>query len=202
MGFWDRWAKFYDAAESLNNVAYTAMLNGVRTVVPEGAKVLDCAAGTGELSIAASEKAESVLCTDMSLSMLEVAEKKCSKRGIKNISFEERNILELPDPDDTYDIAMAGNVLHLIDDPQTAVKELARVVRNGGKLILPTFMMGENNKMSVLLKIYRLFGFRSSSQYTIDEYREMLESCEVGRVKVTALKGIMPVAFGVVKVSK
>lgn len=202
MDFWDRWAKFYDIAESLNNGAYTAMLNGVRTVVPEGAKVLDCAAGTGELSIAASEKAESVLCTDMSLSMLEVAGKKCSRQGIKNISFEERNILELPDPDNTYDIAMAGNVLHLLDDPQKAVKELARVVRNGGKLILPTFMMGENNKMSVLLKIYRLFGFRSSSQYNIGGYREMLESCGVGKVKVTALKGIMPVAFGVIKVSK
>lgn len=202
MGFWDRWARFYDLAESLNNRAYTAMLNGVRTVVPEGAKVLDCAAGTGELSIAASEKAESVLCTDMSISMLEVARKKCSRQGIKNISFEERNILELPDPDDTYDIAIAGNVLHLLDDPQTAVKELARVVRNGGKLILPTFMMGEDHRMSFLLKIYRLFGFRSSSQYTVSEYREMLESCGVGKVKVTVLKGIMAVGFAIVKVSK
>ena len=77
MGFWDKWAAFYDFSESFNRRAYKAMLNGVRAVVPEGAKVLDCAAGTGELSIAAAEKAESVLCTDLSLSMLEVAKGKC-----------------------------------------------------------------------------------------------------------------------------
>ena len=202
MNFWDRWAGLYDAAESLNHRAYQAMLNGVRAVVPEGAKVLDCAAGTGELSIAASEKAESVLCTDLSLSMLEVARKKCSKRGIGNIRFEERNIFELEDSDDTYDIVMAGNVLHLLDEPQEAVRELARVVKNGGKLILPTFMVTENKRMPFLLKIYGLFGFRASRNYNSVEYKEMLESCGVGKVKVTLLKGSFPVAFGVIKVKK
>lgn len=202
MNFWDKWAGLYDLAESLNHRAYQAMLNGVRAVVPEGAKVLDCAAGTGELSIAAAEKAESVLCTDMSISMLEVARKKCSKQGIENIRFEERNILELPDDDDTYDIVIAGNVLHLLDEPQKAVKELARVVKNGGKLILPTFMVLENKRMPFLIKIYGLFGFRSSRNYNSEEYKEMLESCGVGKVKVTLLKGSFPVAFGVVKVEK
>lgn len=202
MSFWDKWAGLYDAAESLNYRAYQAMLNGVRAVVPEGAKVLDCAAGTGELSIAAAEKAGSVLCTDLSLSMLEVARKKSRKLGIDNIRFEERNIFELGDPDDTYDIAIAGNVLHLLDEPQEAVRELARVVKNGGKLILPTFMVMENRRMPFLLKIYELFGFRTSRNYNSAEYKEMLESCGVGKVKVTLLKGSFPVAFGVIKVSK
>ena len=202
MGFWDKWAAFYDASESLNRRAYKAMLNGVREVVPEGAKVLDCAAGTGELSIAAAEKAESVLCTDQSLSMLELARKKCSKLEIDNIRFEERNIFDLDDPDDTYDIAIAGNVLHLLDEPQKAVRGLARVVKNGGKLILPTFMLWENGKKELLIKIYSLFGFNFAKSYNSAEYKEMLESCGVGKVKVTLLKGTVPVAFGVIKVNK
>ena len=202
MGFWDKWAAFYDFSESFNRRAYKAMLNGVRAVVPEGAKVLDCAAGTGELSIAAAEKAESVLCTDLSLSMLEIAKKKCSRQGIENIRFEERSIFELDDPDDTYDIAIAGNVLHLLDEPQEAVKELARVVKNGGKLILPTFMLWEKGKKELLIKIYSLFGFNFAKNYNSAEYKKMLESCGVGNVKVTVLKGVVPVAFGVIKVSK
>ena len=202
MSFWDRIAGLYDVAESLNRRAYQAMLNGVRAVVPEGARVLDCAAGTGELSIAAAEKAGSVLCTDLSLSMLEVAQKKCRKRGIRNIRFEERNIFALDDADDTYDVVIAGNVLHLLDEPQEAVRELARVVKNGGKLILPTFMVLENGKVPFLLKLYKLVGFRASRHYSSGEYREMLESCGVGRVKVTVLKGRFPVAFGVVKIDK
>lgn len=202
MSFWDRIAGLYDLAESVNPRAYKAMVNGVRTVVPEGAKVLDCAAGTGELSIAAAEKAESVLCTDLSLSMLEVARKKCSKQGIKNIRFEERNILELSDNDNAYDIVIAGNVLHLLDEPQKAVKELARVVKNGGKLILPTFMIAEDGKISPLIKLYKLFGFDPARHYNSLEYKEMLESCGIGKVKVTLLKGFMPVGFGVIKVEK
>lgn len=202
MSFWDKIAGVYDITESLNSRAYKAMLNGVRAVVPEGAKVLDCAAGTGELSFAAAEKAETVICTDMSLSMLEVAKKKCRRQEIGNICFEERNIFELPEPDNTYDIAMAGNVLHLLDDPQAAVKELARVVKNGGKLILPTFMVKEKGKIPFLLKLYSLVGFKASRHYNSREYTEMLESCGVGKVKVTVLKGLYPVAFGVIKVSK
>ena len=202
MNFWDKIAGLYDIAESLNRRAYKAMLNGVRAVVPEGAKVLDCAAGTGELSIAAAEKAGTVLCTDLSLSMLEVARKKCRKMGIPNIRFEERNIFALDDADDTYDIVIAGNVLHLIDDPQKAVKELARVVKNGGKLILPTFMTKENGRLPLLLKLYSLVGFHAAKHYNSSEYKKMLDSCGVGRVKVTVLKGAFPVAFGVIKVNK
>ena len=118
MTFWDKTAWLYDIAESLNPKAYRGMLKGIAAVVPDGAKVLDCAAGTGELSIAAAEKAETVLCTDMSLPMLEMARKKCAEKGIRNISFGERDILHLPDGDNTYSVSMAGNVLHLLEEPE------------------------------------------------------------------------------------
>ena len=85
MSFWDKVAKIYDITESLNGKVYKSMLRGVKQIVPEGARVLDCAAGTGELSIAACEKAESVVCTDLSLAMLEQARKKCKKLGIEGI---------------------------------------------------------------------------------------------------------------------
>ena len=45
MSFWDKVAGIYDITESLNGNVYKAMLRGVRQIVPEGAKVLDCAAG-------------------------------------------------------------------------------------------------------------------------------------------------------------
>lgn len=199
MTFWDKISGLYDIAESLNKRAYRAMLEGVKQIVPKGANVLDCAAGTGELSIAAAEKAERVFCTDMSLPMLERARKKSAKRGIKNISFGERDILALPDGDNTYDVTMAGNVLHLLEEPEAAVKELCRVTKQGGRVILPTFM-AENS--SPLIKIYTLLGYRAFSSYTEESYGKMLESCGCGRVKVTKINGLIPVAFGVIKVRK
>lgn len=199
MTFWDKIAGLYDFAESLNPRAYRYMLEGVKAVVPQGADVLDCAAGTGELSIAAAGNAGRVLCTDMSLPMLERARKKSAKKEIKNISFAERDIFHLPDEDGTYDVSMAGNVLHLLAEPEKAVRELCRVTKNGGRVIVPTFMAKNS---SPLIKIYTLLGYRSFSEYTAESYEKMLMSCGCGRVKVTKIDGLMPVLFGVIKVRK
>ncbi len=198
MSFWDRVAWLYDILESLNCGAYESMLRGVRQIVPEGARVLDCAAGTGELSIAASEKAESVVCTDLSLPMLEQARKKCIRLGIENIRFEERDIFSMPDEDESYDIVMAGNVLHLIENPEAAIRELCRVTKKGGKLILPTFVH-KGARTKVLINLYKKFGFKPVSDFTAESYSRMLNGCGLGRVKVTLVNGIIPLAFGVMK---
>lgn len=198
MSFWDKIAGLYDITESLNGKVYRSMLRGVRQIVPEGAKVLDCAAGTGELSVAASEKAESVVCTDLSLPMLEQARKKCARLGIENIRFEERDIFNMPDEDETYDIVMAGNVLHLIDNPEAAVKELYRVTKKGGKLILPTFVH-RGAKTKALINLYKKFGFNPAYDFTAESYSKMLNECKLGPVKVTFVDGIIPLAFGVMK---
>jgi len=198
MSFWDKVAGIYDITESLNGKVYKSMLRGVKQIVPEGARVLDCAAGTGELSIAASEKAESVVCTDLSLAMLEQARKKCAKLGIENITFEERDIFHMSDEDETYDIVMAGNVLHLVDNPEEAVKELYRVTKKGGKLILPTFVH-KNAGTKALIDFYKKFGFNPVSDFTVETYSKMLNGCKLGPVKVTFVDGLIPLAFAVMK---
>lgn len=198
MSFWDKVAGIYDITESLNGKVYKSMLRGVKQIVPEGARVLDCAAGTGELSIAASENAEIVVCTDLSLAMLEQAKKKCAKLGIENIRFEERDIFHMTDEDEAYDIVMAGNVLHLIDNPEEAVKELYRVTKRGGKLILPTFVH-KNAGAKVLIDIYKKLGFNPASDFTAESYSKMLNDCKLGPVKVTFADGLIPLAFAVMK---
>ena len=52
--FWDKIAGVYDLAESINGDVYHEMCAQTERLVPAGAKVLDCAAGTGELSLAAA----------------------------------------------------------------------------------------------------------------------------------------------------
>lgn len=197
MSFWDRWAKFYDIAESLNGRVYREMLSLVTRLTPEGAVVLDTAAGTGQLSLAAAKRARRVVCTDLSLPMLEQARKKAAARGITSIEFEARDILCLADEDDTYDVVMAGNVLHLLDRPEEAVRELYRVTKRGGILLLPTFMLGR--KSTALIGIYRRLGFSPASNYTPAEYRRMLRGCGCGEIKTKLIKGLIPCCFAVMR---
>ena len=140
MDFWDKIANFYDITQAINSKVYRKMLSITEALIPEGAKVLDTAAGTGQLSFAAAKKAEEVVCTDISEKMLENAQKKAESQGIANIRFEARNIFHLIDKDETYDVVMAGNVLHLLENPQGALQELYRVAKKGGLLILPTYV--------------------------------------------------------------
>lgn len=199
MDFWSKIAGVYDVAERLNDKVYRKMCEITTELTPFGARVLDCAAGTGELSIAAARKADSVLCTDFSEKMLDVARKKARKGFFDNILFEKRNIFVLDDPNETYDVVIAGNILHLLENPENAVKELCRVTKKGGKILLPTFMTRNKSDISrILLKAYGKLGFAPSTEYSPKSYVEMLKSCNLGKVKFKTIKGRIPCCYAVI----
>ncbi len=196
MNFWDKVAGIYDITQAINGKVQREMARMTAELIPEGARVLDTAAGTGVLTLAASPKAAEVVCTDLSLNMLDKAKAKAKAMSADNIRFEARNIFDLADEDESYDIVMAGNVLHLLNDPEKAVKELARVTKKGGLLILPTYMLGKKND---LIQLYKTVGFDPATNYSPKKYRSMLEGCNVGQIKAKLIKGIIPCCFAVIK---
>ena len=196
MDFWDKVANVYDITQAINSKVYREMLELVEQLIPEGARVLDTAAGTGQLSFAAAKKAEMVVCTDLSVKMLENARKKAQKQGVSNIRFEARNIFDLIDDSESYDAVMAGNVLHLLNDPHAALRELYRVTKKGGLLILPTYV---NESKPLLVELYKKVGFDPARDFTPSDYRKMLEDSGLGRVKARLIRGRVPCCFAVIK---
>ncbi len=196
MTFWDKIAGFYDIAQSFSGSVYRNLVTTTGKLVPKGAVVLDVAAGTGQLTFAAAKNAERVLYTDLSMKMLEVAQRKAKKNAVKNVEFAVRDIFDLKDADETYDIVIAGNVLHLLDNPEKAVEELWRVTKKGGKLLLPTFM---NCNRSFLVKIYAKLGFRPMTDYSAESYLKMLSDCKKGRVRVKNINGMIPCCYAVIE---
>lgn len=130
MDFWSKYAYFYDVSEKLNGKVYKEMTELTKMLTPDGASVIDCASGTGELAIAAASRAEKVLCTDNSEDMLKAAKKKAEKRGALNVEFARRNIFALEEPDESFDVVIAGNILHLLGAPEKAIHELFRVAKH------------------------------------------------------------------------
>ncbi|MCI9028199.1 MAG: methyltransferase domain-containing protein [Lawsonibacter sp.] len=200
--FWDRVAWLYDLMERSNRAVNAAAAARVAGLVPKGARVLDCAAGTGEFSLAAAERAETVLCTDLSLPMLDRARKKAKKRGLTNISFAQRDITALPDRDGTFEVVIAANVLHLLQKPENAVRELWRVTAPGGRLILPTYLLGQvGTAYGTMIKIFQGVGFHYEHAFTSETYRMLLESLNLAPVLVEVIPGRVPEGIAVLEKS-
>ncbi len=200
--FWDRWARFYDLTQWSNRAVNAAAAARAAELIPRGARVLDCAAGTGEFSLAAAEKAESVLCTDLSLPMLERARKKARKRGLSNIRSARRDITALPDRDGSFGAVIAANVLHLMPRPEPVIRELWRVTAPGGRLILPTYLQGRaGTAYGTMIKIYQGVGFHYEHAFTPESYRALLEGLELAPVALEVIPGRLPVGVALLEKS-
>jgi len=194
MTFWDFCAPFYDLAEKVNGRAYEGMLAAVRAIIPQGATVFEAAAGTGSISAAVSGRARHVLCTDISDNMLKVARRKTA--GIGNVTVEKRSIYELGESDNSFEVVIAGQVLHLIDEPQKAAAELRRVVKS--MVILPMSMTKNLRGFSRLsINIYRLFGFAPKIEFTADEYAAFLPTIGFEGCEFMNIDGRMPMVVAV-----
>ena len=198
--FWDRAAGLYDLFEWSNRKVNDAARTRAGELIPAGARVLDCAAGTGEFSLAAAKRAGSVLCTDQSEAMLARARKKVRKRGLSNVSFARRDLTALPDPDGSFDAVIAANVLHLLPDPEPAVRELWRVTAPGGMLILPTYLQGKAGTVyGAMIKIYQGVGFHYEHAFTPETYREFLERLKLAPVALEVIPGGVPEGIGILE---
>ncbi len=198
--FWDRAAGLYDLFEWSNRKVNAAARARVGELVPAGARVLDCAAGTGEFSLAVAKRAGSVLCTDQSEAMLARARKKAARRGLSNLQFAHRDITALSDPDGSFDAVIAANVLHLLPQPEIAVQELWRVAAPGGRLILPTYLQGKAGAAyGSMIKIYQGVGFHYEHAFTPETYREFLERLKLAPVALEVIPGGVPEGIGILE---
>lgn len=195
-------AGIYDLYQMMDRKAIGQVEKITAENVRKGDTVLDCAAGTGMMTFAAAHNAKRVLCTDLSREMLIVAKKKAKRLGVSNVKFALRDIFALKDRDGCFDRVMAGNVLHLLPDSDKAAKELIRVTKKGGKILLPTFVSEENIVSRLAVGLMKLLGFDPARGYTLQSYREFIEKearengCE--GYEITLAKGLVPVAYAVI----
>lgn len=116
-----------------------------RTVELSGAKygdqVLDCATGTGDLALEFKEavgKEGYVLGTDFCKEMIEHAPAKAAENNLQ-VFFEVADAMDLPYDDNRFDVSSIAFGIRNVDDPVQALKEMARVVKPGGNVVVLEF---------------------------------------------------------------
>lgn len=140
-------ADIADDYDRVNTILSFGVHHGWRTktVQMSGAKkgdrVLDCATGTGDLAIefknAVGEEGY-VLGTDFCKEMIEHAPDKAQKNGLE-IDFEVADAMDLPYGDNSFTIASIAFGIRNVDDPVQALKEMGRVVKPDGRVVVLEF---------------------------------------------------------------
>ena len=191
--FWDSVSRFYDFFElAANRRCYTALGKAVASELSSGDVVLECACGTGAITSHIAPEVRYVVACDLSTGMLRQAERKCRKYS--NISFKRADMTALKCPDDHFDKVVAGNVIHLLDDPEAAVRELVRVCKPGGKIIIPTYINIGHRTHTSLSKI----GLEFKSSFDVDSYKQFFADAGFENVSYFVIDGNCPCEVAVI----
>ena len=107
----------------------------------KGDRILDCATGTGDLAIefkkAVGHQGE-VIGTDFCEAMIAPAPDKAKKANL-NIRFQIEDVMNLSLPSSQFDICSISFGIRNVENPKQALKEMARVTKPGGKVIVLEF---------------------------------------------------------------
>ena len=189
--FWDRVAPLYDFFENTFNRGVNDETGvAVAQLVGLEDEVLECACGTGAISIFLASKCKRLVATDFSEGMLKQSRKKLAK--YRNVMIERADITKLHYVDDSFDIVVAGNVIHLLPDPGAVMRELERIVRPGGTIVVPTYVKHRPSKQGIIPKILAKLGADFKEQFDVDSYRTFFEQLGYRNVTYTLIDGRIP----------
>ncbi|MGD9688232.1 MAG: ArsR/SmtB family transcription factor [Phycisphaerales bacterium] len=132
--FFGRVAGEWDSVrDELFGSAFT--LQALLTLLPPGWTVADLGCGTGNVSELLAPVVKRVIAVDQSEPMLSAARKRVGS-GAKNVEFVRGDLTALPLADESVDAAICVLVLHHLPEPEAAVREMARIIRPGGVMLL------------------------------------------------------------------
>jgi ubiquinone/menaquinone biosynthesis C-methylase UbiE len=123
------------------HVPETEVENAIRDAVGERPIrfLVDLGAGAGRMLELFAPQAERALGVDLSSAMLSVARGRLEETGLRNVQLRQGDLYALPAARNSCDLAIMHQVLHYLDDPARALREAARILAPGGRLIVVDF---------------------------------------------------------------
>jgi phosphatidylethanolamine/phosphatidyl-N-methylethanolamine N-methyltransferase len=106
-----------------------------RMAIKPGDRVLEVGVGTG-INAVLYPRDCTVTGVDLSSSMLEKAHERVARKGVQNVRLLEMDAADLKFADDSFDIVYAPYVISVVPDPVAVTREMHRVCRPGGRIII------------------------------------------------------------------
>jgi ubiquinone/menaquinone biosynthesis C-methylase UbiE len=193
--YWDKHAKNYDRSMSLLGRPMPRMVELAGDATRGLERVLEVAAGTGLVTGALAASAHEVVATDYSAAMVAALEQRVRDAGLTNVRCKQADLYALRFEDGAFDAVVAANVLHLVPDLPGALAALRRVLKPGGKFIVPTFCHDETAVSWVVSRALAVTGFPGHRRFTAKSLRQGVEAAGVRVTRAETLPGLIPIGF-------
>lgn len=190
--FWDRNAGRYDRFMRKDRAAYEEIYELIRPLV-KAKKVLEVATGTGLIAKSIVNAAAHIEAVDASEEM--ILEAKRDNQSVK-LRFSVQDMFRLSYTEKSFEVVIASNALHIVPQPEKALREIKRVLKDDGVLVAPTFTHAENSFFGKSRAFFmRLVGFPLHSRWTSEEYLRFLRQNGWSVRKSTVLKASFPLTY-------
>ena len=186
--FWDKNAGRYDRFMRKDRAAYDEMYELIRPVVRHKT-VLELATGTGLIAKHIVNAAAHIEATDASAEMITEAKRTRSAK----LHFSVQDMFRLPYANQSFNVVIVSNALHIVPQPEKALQEIKRVLKDDGVLIAPTFTHAGNSFSGMVRAFFmRMAGFPLHSKWTSEEYLRFLRQNSWAVRKSAVLKASFP----------
>lgn len=193
--YWDKNAKNYDRSMSLLGRPIPRMVQLAAEAVRGAGRVLEVAAGTGLVTPALAAGARDVVATDYSAAMVDALKRRVRDARVTNVRCEQADLYALRFDDGTFDAVVAANVLHLVPDLPGALVALRRVLKPGGRIVVPTFCHNETVLSWVVSRALAVTGFPGHRRFTAKSLQQAVEASGVRVNRTETLPGLIPIAY-------
>ena len=189
--FWDKNAGRYDRFMRKDRAAYDEMYELIRPVVRHKT-VLELATGTGLIAKHIVNAAAHIEATDASAEMITEAKRTRSAK----LHFSVQDMFRLPYANQSFNVVIVSNALHIVPQPEKALQEIKRVLKDDGVLIAPTFTHAGNSFSGMVRAFFmRMAGFPLRSKWTSAEYLSFLRQNGWAVRKSVVLKASFPLTY-------
>lgn len=169
--FWQRFAKLYAPFMKSNKKLYAEICQSIIPYLNKNMNVLELACGTGQLSFPLCSKVRLWEATDFSEKM--ILEAKKNSRSSR-LHFSVQDATDLPYADNSFDVVVISNALHIMPHPKKALSEIKRVLKPEGIMFAPTFVHGEGTAFKIRAWLLERVGFHVYSKWNEVEFKEYI----------------------------
>ncbi len=194
--FWNWSARRYDK-QAQEDEALTKAIERFAKCLKADDTVLDYACGTGVVTYKIAADVKEVLAIDTSAGMIDLAKERAREREVANVHFARKTIFDKGLGRESYDVILAFNILHLLEDARKAVQRASELLKPGGLMVSVTPCLGQagvvlRTLLPLISKVRILSYLRT---FRISEVKDLMRDGGFQILESEVLEGTIPSCF-------